>query len=53
MCRWHWYIVPRLLREAVWRAYRPGQEKGQVLPSREYLAALRRAVDYVAMAERR
>lgn len=36
-CREHWYALPKHLRDKIWRAYRPGQEK-TLSPSREYLA---------------
>lgn len=39
-CREHWYSLPKNLRDRVWRAYRPGQEKDQ-RPSRQYLAVAR------------
>jgi hypothetical protein len=35
-CRQHWYRLPKALRDAVWAAYRPGQEK-DMRPSKEYL----------------
>ncbi len=25
MCRRHWYMVPKSIRDRVWAAYRPGQ----------------------------
>lgn len=25
-CRDHWFRLPKYLRDAIWRAYRPGQE---------------------------
>jgi hypothetical protein len=37
-CRPHWYTLPKPLRDAIWRAYRPGQEETGT-PSREYLDA--------------
>lgn len=52
MCREHWFKVPRLLRRAVWRNYRKGQEITKD-PSRDYLEAARAAIDAVARAERR
>lgn len=36
-CREHWFKLPKWLRDKVWAAYRPGQEK-DMRPSREYLA---------------
>lgn len=39
-CREHWYALPVQLRRAIWRAYRPGQEK-DLRPSEIYLAVAR------------
>lgn len=36
-CKEHWFKLPRVLRDAVWKAYRPGQEVTKT-PSPEYLA---------------
>lgn len=36
MCRQHWYALPKPLRDAVWAAYRPGQERDK-RPSLHYL----------------
>lgn len=27
MCKSHWYALPKPVRDAVWREYRPGQER--------------------------
>jgi hypothetical protein len=35
-CKKHWFMLPKHLRDKVWKAYRPGQEK-DMNPSREYL----------------
>lgn len=35
-CSAHWFALPKLLRNKVWLAYRPGQEK-DLRPSTEYL----------------
>lgn len=35
-CRKHWYTLPKILRTAVWQAYRPGQEIDKQ-PSKTYL----------------
>ncbi|CDN87370.1 hypothetical protein BN948_01792 [Hydrogenophaga intermedia] len=35
-CRAHWFKLPKELRDDIWRAYRPGQEK-DMRPSRQYL----------------
>lgn len=36
-CRRHWYKLPKPLRDAIWKAYRPGQEIDK-RPSAKYLA---------------
>ena len=28
MCRFHWYLVPRTLRDAVWRTWNSGEDAG-------------------------
>lgn len=37
-CRTCWFKLPKALRDRIWAAYRPGQEK-DMRPSREYLDA--------------
>lgn len=44
-CRAHWFALPRRLRAAIWRTYRPGQELTKD-PSPAYLAAAKEAEDY-------
>ena len=41
-CRPHWNTLPAELRERIWSAYRPGQERNGS-PSREYLEVAREA----------
>lgn len=36
-CKKHWFRLPKRLRAAIWRTYRPGQEIDKN-PSPEYLA---------------
>lgn len=50
MCKKHWYMVPRALRDRVWETYRPGQERDKS-PSSEYMIAHHEAVAAVAKAE--
>jgi hypothetical protein len=45
-CRSHWYALPKRLRDAIWAAYRPGQEITKD-PSLEYLVAAANAVEYL------
>lgn len=49
MCPAHWRLVPRALQQAVWAAYRRGQEIDK-RPSPEYLAAAQAAIGAVARA---
>ncbi len=39
----HWFALPKPLRDAIWREYRPGQEHDKK-PSARYLAVQRRAI---------
>lgn len=45
-CREHWFRLPKYLRDRIWAAYRPGQEK-DMRPSREYLEAAREVQDWI------
>lgn len=46
-CRVHWYRLPPAIRDAIWRAYRVGQESdGRV--ARDYVDAARAAQDWIA-----
>lgn len=47
-CKKHWFMVPKIIRDRVWKHYRPGQENDKQ-PNAEYLVAARQAV--VAVAE--
>lgn len=46
-CRPHWFALPRPVRDAVWREYRPGQEDDK-RPSPRYMAVQRLAVMHTA-----
>lgn len=50
MCRRHWYMVPKALRDAIWDTYREGQEIDK-RPSGEYLDAANAAIEAVAVKE--
>lgn len=50
MCRSHWFALPKPLRDAVWREYRPGQERDHK-PSADYLDAVREAIRYLREKE--
>ena len=49
-CRRHWFMVPKPLRDAIWRHYRAGQESDWQ-PSVAYLNAAKAAVEAVAKRE--
>lgn len=51
MCKGHWFMLPRNLRDAVWHHYRPGQELRQVEVSEAYLDTVDICIDYVARLE--
>lgn len=46
-CRMHWFRLPKAIRDAIWGAYRPGQER-DLSPSAGYMAAARRAQEWIA-----
>ena len=52
MCRHHWFMVPKLARDRVWRTYRQGQ-CDDMNPSRAYAEAAKAAVEAVAHKEHR
>lgn len=47
MCRRHWFMVPKDMRNEIWRTYRPGQES-TYRPSAAYIAASTTAVNWLA-----
>ena len=47
MCRAHWFKLRKPMQKAIWREYRPGQERDKN-PSQRYLAVQRLAVAEVA-----
>lgn len=46
-CRRHWYLLPLRLRNAIWRAYRPGQEDSKT-PSRSYVGVAKEVQAWIA-----
>jgi hypothetical protein len=46
-CSRHWYMLPKELRDKVWRAYRPGQEI-DLTPSAAYVAVAREVQAWIA-----
>jgi hypothetical protein len=50
MCRRHWFMLPKPMRDEIWRTYRQGQcEDWQI--SSAYADAARAAVRYIARRE--
>jgi hypothetical protein len=50
MCRRHWYMLPKPMRDAIWAAYVPGQERRKD-PTDAYLNAAIAAVKWLAENE--
>jgi hypothetical protein len=50
MCRRHWFALPKAMRDAIWAAYVPGQERRKD-PSPEYLDAAHEAIEWLAEQE--
>lgn len=46
-CREHWFKLPKVLRDAIWRHYRPGQEVDK-RPSDRYLATAALVQNWIA-----
>ena len=51
-CRPHWFRLPKELRDRIWAAYVPGQEK-TLTPSDEYLEAADAVMRWIYEQERR
>jgi len=51
-CMAHWMKLPQELRNAIWRAYRPGQEKDKT-PSPEYVRAMEATIAWASQEEAR
>jgi hypothetical protein len=52
MCRRHWFMLPKTMRDAVWSAYVPGQENRKD-PTDRYLHIAMTAVRWLAEKEGR
>jgi hypothetical protein len=50
MCKRHWFALPKAMRDAIWRTYRPGQCDDWLI-SQEYANAAIAAVRYLAARE--
>lgn len=51
MCRRHWFMVPKPIRDAVWAAYRPGQCQFNPAPSETWHKAADAAIEAVRAKE--
>lgn len=49
-CKKHWFALPKNLRDAIWRTYRPGQEITKT-PSKAYLEVAREVQEWIAIWE--
>lgn len=45
-CKAHWFALPKRLRDAIWAAYVPGQER-RMDPSEEYLTVASEVQDWI------
>ena len=50
MCRRHWFSLPKRMRDAIWRTYRPGQCDDWNI-SQAYSDAAKEAVRFIAAWE--
>lgn len=49
-CKHHWFMLPKMLRDAIWEHYRPGQCDDWNI-THEYAKAARNAIKYLAKVE--
>lgn len=45
-CRAHWFKLPKILRDKIWRTYRTGQEISKT-PSRAYVETAREVAQWI------
>lgn len=50
MCKRHWYMLPKVMRDAVWEEYVFGQED-RMDPTEEYMNVTERAIRWLAIKE--
>lgn len=50
MCKKHWFMLPKRIRDRIWQTYRPGQCDDWQITS-EYAEAAKEGVRFVASAE--
>lgn len=46
MCKSHWYMLPKAMRDRLWEVYVPGQER-RMDPTTEYIDHAMACVNYV------
>ena len=46
-CKYHWFKLPRELRNEIWRTYQPGQEVN-MSPSVEYVKIAKEVQDWIS-----
>lgn len=46
-CRAHWFRLPRVLRDKIWGAFQPGQERGDVQVSQSYFDVAQEVDEWV------
>lgn len=46
-CREHWFRLPKVYRDRIWRCYRPGQENDKQ-PSEDYVTVALEIRDWIA-----
>ena len=46
-CKQHWFALPKPLRDAIWKEYRPGQEKDGT-PNLRYLSVAQLVQEWIA-----
>jgi len=52
MCRKHWFMIPKDMRDMVWALYQPGQEEFKAAVTGNYLDHTHECIQYVAAREK-
>lgn len=52
LCKKHWFMVPKKIRDAVWANYRAGQ-CDDMSPSKSWMTAASAAIGFVARLEKK
>lgn len=50
MCKFHWFLLPKILRNKIWASYRPGQCDDWNI-SKEYADAAKECLIFIANKE--